>query len=50
MANPTKFAKKALSSDLIKRTWSGTLQNEKDHPKNWLWEGEVSVGRGHSIS
>ena len=48
MANPAKFAKKALSPDLVKRTWSGTLQNENDLPKNWLWEGEVLVGRGHS--
>ena len=45
MANPEKFAKKALDPDLVKRTWSGTLQNEKDLPNNWIWKGEVLVGR-----
>ena len=50
MANPAKFAKKALSPDLVKRTWPGTLQNENDLLKNWLWEGEVLVCRGHSNS
>ena len=45
MANPAKFAKKALDPDLVKRTWSGTLQNEKDLPNNWIWKGEVLVGR-----
>ena len=33
VANPAKFVKKALSPDLIKRTWSGILQDEKDLPK-----------------
>ena len=45
MANPAKFAKKALDPDLVKRTWTGTLQNEKDLPNDWIWKGEVLVGR-----
>ena len=48
MANPAKFAKKALDPDLVRRTWGGVLKNKRNLPKDWIREGEVLVGRGHS--
>ena len=48
MANPAKFAKKALDPDLVRRTWRGVLKDEQNLPKDWIREGEVLVGRGHS--
>ena len=48
MANPAKFAKKALDPDLVRRTWGGVLKDERNLPKDWIREGEVLVGRGHS--
>ncbi|KAK7683569.1 hypothetical protein QCA50_013407 [Cerrena zonata] len=46
MANPAKFAKKALDPDIVLKTWSGVLQNEQDLPNDWIREPEVLVGRG----
>ena len=48
MANPAKFAKEALSGDLVLQTWGGTLHNGHLLPDNWIRELEVLVGGGPS--
>ena len=48
MANPAKFAKEALSGDLVLQAWGGTLHNKYLLPDNWIREPEVLVGRGPS--
>jgi ribonuclease HI len=34
----------ALAKPLVLGTWSGTLDNERSLPANWLWEPRVLVG------
>ncbi|KAL6299930.1 hypothetical protein BKA93DRAFT_741506 [Sparassis latifolia] len=38
-----KFGKSAISKHLVLQTWSGTLQNERDLPIDWI-QDEVLVG------
>lgn len=40
----TKYEKKALSKKIVICTWSGTLQNEKDLPKDWTRTKGILVG------
>ncbi|KAK0438558.1 hypothetical protein EV421DRAFT_1714212, partial [Armillaria borealis] len=43
-----KFGKRALDSQLVERTWGGTLQNETQLPRHWTEVSGVLVGIGPS--
>ena len=44
LTNDAKFGKRALNEKLVKRTWSGCLNNEDELPPNWHKKKEVLVG------
>ncbi|KAJ7631509.1 hypothetical protein B0H17DRAFT_962323 [Mycena rosella] len=46
MTNDGKYGKKAIKKSLVLKTWQRVLKNERNLPKNWIWEAEVLVGIG----
>ncbi|KAJ7661175.1 hypothetical protein B0H17DRAFT_953751 [Mycena rosella] len=40
------YGKKAIKKSLVLKTWQRVLKNERNLPKNWIWEAEVLVGIG----
>ncbi|KAJ6581584.1 ribonuclease H-like protein [Mycena capillaripes] len=44
LTNGAKWGKKAIKKLLVLGTWSKTLKNEDNLPKDWTWEAEVLVG------
>ncbi|EIN10799.1 hypothetical protein PUNSTDRAFT_63757 [Punctularia strigosozonata HHB-11173 SS5] len=44
MADKAKFGAKAVNTDLVLETWSGTLQNESLLPDDWVGWCGVLVG------
>ncbi|KAJ7651550.1 hypothetical protein DFH06DRAFT_1420002, partial [Mycena polygramma] len=46
LTNSQKWGKKAINKSLVLETWSKTLKNEVNLPKDWTWETGVLVGIG----
>ncbi|KAJ6459390.1 hypothetical protein C8R47DRAFT_1022598 [Mycena vitilis] len=46
LTNSQKWGKKAINKSLVLETWSKTLKNEVNLPKDWTWETGVLVGVG----
>ncbi|KAJ6594763.1 hypothetical protein B0H19DRAFT_919145 [Mycena capillaripes] len=46
LINGAKWGKKVIKKLLVLVTWSKTLKNEDNLPKDWTWETEVLVGIG----
>ncbi|KAJ7572423.1 hypothetical protein C8J56DRAFT_807628 [Mycena floridula] len=44
MTNQSHYGKRALNSDLVLCTWSGTLRDEINLPDSWIMEPKVLVG------
>ncbi|KAJ6488227.1 hypothetical protein C8R47DRAFT_953525, partial [Mycena vitilis] len=44
LTNSQKWGKKAINKSLVLETWSKTLKNEVNLPKDWTWETGVLVG------
>ncbi|KAJ7580810.1 hypothetical protein C8J56DRAFT_1006419 [Mycena floridula] len=44
MTNQSCYGKRALSSDLVLCTWSGTLRDKINLPDSWIMEPKVLVG------
>ncbi|KAG7445522.1 uncharacterized protein BT62DRAFT_932616 [Guyanagaster necrorhizus] len=42
--SPKRFGQKALNKDLVLRTWSGAILDEKKLPKDWTEVNGVLVG------
>ncbi|KAJ7683356.1 hypothetical protein B0H17DRAFT_941990, partial [Mycena rosella] len=46
MTNEGRYGKRAIKKSLVLKTWRKTLKNERNLPKDWIWETEVLVGIG----
>ncbi|KAJ7574960.1 hypothetical protein C8J56DRAFT_802209 [Mycena floridula] len=44
MTNQARYGKRALNSDLVLRTWSGTLRDENSLPDSWIMEPKGFIG------
>jgi hypothetical protein len=41
-----RFGKKAIQPNLVKGTWENVIENERNLPKNWMFDTGVLVGIG----